>query len=41
MMNNKLKAITAPPNKEELSNRLKKVRLLMVKENLDAYISFV
>jgi Xaa-Pro dipeptidase len=40
MMNKKLKAITAPPSKEELSNRLNKVRLLMEKENIDVYVSF-
>jgi len=36
----KLKAITNPPNQDELSNRLKKVRLLMKKQNLDYYVSF-
>ena len=39
-MSNKLKPITAPPSKEELSNRLEKVRLMMEKENLDCYVSF-
>ncbi len=39
-MSSKLKPITAPPSKEELSNRLDKVRILMEKENLDYYISF-
>jgi len=34
------KAITSPPNKEELTNRLEKVRILMKRENLDYYISF-
>ena len=39
-MNSKLKAITAPPSKEELSSRLEKVRSLMEKEDLDYYVSF-
>ncbi len=39
-MDNKIKAIKAPPSKKELSNRLNKVRLLMEKENLDVYVSF-
>ena len=39
-MSNKLKPITAPPSKGELSNRLDKVRLIMEKENLDYYVSF-
>ena len=34
-MEKKLKAITTPPSKEELSNRLKNVRLLMEKEDLE------
>ena len=34
------KAITSPPNKEELTNRLEKVRILMERQNLDYYISF-
>jgi len=36
----KLKAITTPPSRDELSNRLKKVRNLMVDQDLDYYISF-
>ncbi len=39
-MNDKPKGITAPPNIEELSNRLEKVRNLMLQENLDYYVSF-
>ncbi len=39
-MSIKLKAITAPPSKEELSNRLKKVRNLMKQQDLDYFISF-
>jgi len=34
-MNEKPKGITAPPSREELSNRLKKVGNLMLQENLD------
>jgi len=40
IMNVKPKGITAPPSQEELSNRLKKIRILMNKENLDYYVSF-
>ncbi len=40
IMNVKPKGITAPLSQEELSNRLKKVRILMNKENLDYYVSF-
>ena len=39
-MSIKLKAITSPPSREELSNRLKKVRTLMKEQDLDYYISF-
>ncbi|MFX0036858.1 MAG: M24 family metallopeptidase [Candidatus Hermodarchaeota archaeon] len=39
-MSMKLKAIKSPPNRDELSNRLKKVRLLMREQNLDYYVSF-
>ncbi len=39
-MKNKLKAIKSPPSKEELSNRLEKVRNLMKKQDLDYYVSF-
>ena len=39
-MSSKIKPITAPPSKEELSSRLEKVRSLMEKENLDYYVSF-
>jgi len=34
------KAITAPPDKEELARRLEKVRALMKKKRLDCYVSF-
>ncbi|MFX1594341.1 MAG: M24 family metallopeptidase [Promethearchaeota archaeon] len=39
-MSIKIKAITNPPSREELSNRLEKVRILMKEQNLDYYISF-
>ncbi|MFW9880332.1 MAG: M24 family metallopeptidase [Candidatus Thorarchaeota archaeon] len=39
-MSNKLKAITDPPSREELSNRLRKVRKLMKEQDLDYYIAF-
>ena len=39
-MSNKIKGITAPPSRDELSDRLKKVRKKMVEENLDYYVSF-
>ncbi len=35
-----IKPIKTPPNQEELSSRLEKVRRLMKRENLDYYISF-
>jgi Xaa-Pro dipeptidase len=39
-MVSKVKAITTPPSREELSHRLNNVRDLMVKEDLDYYVSF-
>ncbi|MHA1670760.1 MAG: M24 family metallopeptidase [Promethearchaeota archaeon] len=39
-MSNKIKPITEPPSKEELSNRLQKVRVLMQQNDLDYYVSF-
>lgn len=39
-MSIKIKAITSPPSREELSNRLGKVRELMKEQDLDYYISF-
>ncbi|MFX0000582.1 MAG: aminopeptidase P family N-terminal domain-containing protein [Candidatus Hodarchaeota archaeon] len=39
-MSIKLKAITDPPSSEELSNRLKQVRILMEEQDLDYYVSF-
>lgn len=39
-MSTKIKAITNPPSREELSNRLEKVKFLMEEQNLDYYISF-
>ncbi|MFX1281105.1 MAG: M24 family metallopeptidase [Promethearchaeota archaeon] len=39
-MVNKIKPITDPPSKEELLNRLQKVRVLMKQNNLDFYVSF-
>ncbi len=39
-MSIKIKAITDPPSREELSNRLEKVRSLMKEQDLDYYISF-
>ncbi|MEJ2248146.1 MAG: Xaa-Pro peptidase family protein [Candidatus Lokiarchaeota archaeon] len=39
-MSKKPKSIKTPPKKEELSNRLNKVRKLMLKNNFDYYISF-
>ncbi len=37
-MNCKPKGITTPPGQEELSNRLEKVRIMMLQENLDYYM---
>lgn len=37
-MNGKPKGITTPPSQEELSNRLEKVRIMMLQENLDYYM---
>ncbi|MFX0135476.1 MAG: M24 family metallopeptidase [Candidatus Hodarchaeota archaeon] len=39
-MSKQLKAIKSPPSKEELSNRLKKVRELMKEQGLDYYVCF-
>jgi Xaa-Pro dipeptidase len=39
-MSKKIKSVTSPPNSEELSNRLAKVRKLMKEHNLDYYVSF-
>ena len=39
-MSNIPKAIKSPPSQEELANRLEKVRILMVQQSLDYYISF-
>ncbi|MFX0040751.1 MAG: M24 family metallopeptidase [Promethearchaeota archaeon] len=39
-MSLKIKTITDPPSREELSNRLDKVRKLMKEHDLDYYISF-
>jgi len=39
-MSSKPKAIATPPNKEEMVNRIEKVRELMRKENLDCYVCF-
>ncbi|TFG25924.1 MAG: aminopeptidase P family protein [Promethearchaeota archaeon] len=39
-MSNKPKAITDPPSKEELTNRIDKVRNLMAQQGLDYYVSF-
>jgi Xaa-Pro dipeptidase len=39
-MNSKPKAITEPPSKEELTNRIDKVRNLMAEQGLDYYVSF-
>jgi Xaa-Pro dipeptidase len=36
----KIKSIKTPPSKKELENRLEKVRDLMIKQDLDYYISF-
>ncbi|MFX1480515.1 MAG: aminopeptidase P family N-terminal domain-containing protein, partial [Promethearchaeota archaeon] len=36
----KIKAIKTPPSREELSNRLKKVRFSMQEQNLDYYVAF-
>jgi len=40
MMENKLKPITSPPSKEEVMNRIEKVRSMMKKENLDYYVCY-
>lgn len=40
IMSSKIKAITSPPSKQELSNRLGKVKALMKQQNLDYYIAF-
>ena len=39
-MSSKLKVITEPPSKKELSNRLEKVRNLMNQQDLDYYVAF-
>ncbi|TFG15186.1 MAG: aminopeptidase P family protein [Promethearchaeota archaeon] len=39
-MNSIPKAIKTPPSQDELANRLESVRNLMVKQNLDYYVSF-
>jgi len=39
-MSIKIKAITKPPSRDELSNRLENVRMLMREQDLDYYISF-
>ena len=39
-MSSKLKVITEPPTKKELSNRLEKVRNLMNQQDLDYYVAF-
>lgn len=39
-MSIKLKAIKSPPSREELSNRIEKVRKSMLEKGLDYYISF-
>ena len=39
-MSKKIKAITAPPSHEELSNRLKNIIKLMREQDLDYYIAF-
>ncbi len=39
-MERKIKEIKSPPSKEELANRLSKVRALMVENKLDYYVSF-
>ncbi len=39
-MSIKIKSITKPPSREELSSRLEKVRKLMKEQDLDYYISF-
>ena len=39
-MSTQLKAIKRPPSKEELSNRLDKVRELMKEQGLDYYVCF-
>ncbi|MFX0006759.1 MAG: M24 family metallopeptidase [Promethearchaeota archaeon] len=39
-MSKKIKAITAPPSHEELSNRLKNIIKLMKEQDLDYYIAF-
>jgi Xaa-Pro dipeptidase len=39
-MDIKVKGITAPPSRDELTSRLEKVRNKMTEENLDYYVSF-
>jgi Xaa-Pro dipeptidase len=39
-MSLKIKAITNPPSREELSNRLERVQKLMKEQDLDYYVSF-
>ncbi len=39
-MSTKIKAITSPPSREELSNRLERVREKMKEQDLDYYVSF-
>lgn len=40
IMSTKIKAITSPPSKEELSKRLERVREKMKEQDLDFYVSF-
>ena len=39
-MSTKLKAITSPPSREELYNRLERVKEKMEEQDLDYYVSF-
>lgn len=39
-MTTNYKAIKSPPSKEELNNRMERVRELMLQENMDYYVSF-
>lgn len=39
-MSTKIKAITSPPSREELSDRLERVREKMKEQDLDYYVSF-
>ncbi|MFX1316221.1 MAG: M24 family metallopeptidase [Promethearchaeota archaeon] len=39
-MSTKIKAISSPPSREELSNRLERVRKKMEEQDLDYYVSF-